>query len=84
VFGNAITNLASVRLPKRVRSVRVRFAGRRALRVPVARTYADLATGTLGVLGSSFGFLEVAERDGSAARRLGVSAGDSVEMAWSS
>jgi S-adenosylmethionine hydrolase len=82
VFGNAITNLSSDRLPKRLRSVRGRFAGGRVRRIPVARTYADLPEGGLGLLGSSFGYLELAERGGSAARRLGVSSGDPVELTW--
>jgi S-adenosylmethionine hydrolase len=50
--------------------------------MPVVRTYGELAPGTVGILASSFGLLEVAERDGSASLRLGVSVGDRVELAW--
>ncbi|MCI4330107.1 MAG: SAM-dependent chlorinase/fluorinase, partial [Thermoplasmata archaeon] len=53
----------------------------RARRVRRVRTYADLTPRGIGVVGSSFGLLELAERDGSAAERLGVLLGDRVVLA---
>jgi S-adenosyl-L-methionine hydrolase (adenosine-forming) len=68
-FGNAITNCLGVR------GGMLEVAG--AL-LPVARTYADAAPGALVALCGSTGLIEVAVRDGSAARELGLSRGARV------
>jgi S-adenosyl-L-methionine hydrolase (adenosine-forming) len=70
-FGNVLTNLVS----RRPLSIHV---GGRA--IPVARTYADVPSGSLVALVGSSGFIEVAERDGRASDVLGVIRGDPVLM----
>src|SRR5688572_28945558 len=70
-FGNAITNLIAPR------GGRIEVSGRV---VPIVRTYADAPTGDIiGVIGSS-GFVEVAQRDGSAARALDITRGTPVTL----
>lgn len=70
-FGNAVTNL----LARAGGAVEV--AGRR---IPVRRTYADVASGELVALGGSSGLLEVALRDGRAADLLGLTRGSTVRI----
>ena len=75
-FGNATTNMPAEVLPARkVKAVRV---GRR--RVPLVRTYVDVAEGKpLALIGSS-GLLEIAVRNGSAARELKLRVGQAIEV----
>lgn len=65
-FGNLITNLVAPR------GGTVELAGRA---VPIARTYSDAPSGSLVAVVGSSGLVEVAVRDGSAARVLGVGRG---------
>jgi S-adenosylmethionine hydrolase len=69
-FGNLVTNLVGVRAG--TVSVAGRLIGR------LARTYADAADGQLVALVGSTGLVEIAMRDGSAARALGVRRGAPV------
>ena len=70
-FGNAITNLVAPR------GGRIEVGGRQ---VPIVRTYADAPAGDIvGVVGSS-GFVEVAQRDGNAARTLAIARGTPVTL----
>ena len=70
-FGNAITNLVAPR------GGRIEVGGRE---VPIVRTYADAPSGDIiGVVGSS-GFVEVAQRDGNAARTLAIARGTPVTL----
>lgn len=68
-FGNLVTNLVALR------GGRVEIAGRS---LTVRRAYADVALGELVALVGSLGFVEVAVRDGSASRALGVGRGAPV------
>jgi S-adenosyl-L-methionine hydrolase (adenosine-forming) len=77
-FGNAITNVPSDWAPPGG-SLELRFA-RRSRVVPRRRTYADLLPGGLGVVGSSFGTLEVCAREARASDVLGLRVGQRVEM----
>lgn len=70
-FGNLVTNLLTMR------GGSLEVAGQR---LAVRRTYADVAPGTLLALVGSSGLLEVAVREGSAARRLGVARGAAVRL----
>ena len=65
-FGNAITNLVGVR------GGTVEVAG---ATLPMARTYGDVTSGTLTALCGSNGLIELAVRDGSAARQHGIRRG---------
>jgi S-adenosyl-L-methionine hydrolase (adenosine-forming) len=70
-FGNAVTNLVAWR------GGVLEVAGRV---LPIVRTYADVAPGDeVAIVGSS-GLVEVAVRDGSAARRLRLARGNAVVL----
>ena len=77
-FGNLITNIPAARVKSL--PVKVSFAGEPPHPLRWVRTYADAAPGELVCLFSSDGFFEVAEVNGSAARRLGVREGARVEI----
>lgn len=71
-FGNAITNIPGPR------PGHVLWVG--ALSLPLRSTYADVAPGeALALMGSS-GLIEIAVREGSAARRLGLARGAPVVL----
>jgi S-adenosyl-L-methionine hydrolase (adenosine-forming) len=78
-FGNAITNLPTDWFPEAGGTVRVRI-GRGLRTLPRRRTYGDLPPRGLGVLGSSFGTLEVSAREASAAARLGLTVGQRLAL----
>jgi S-adenosyl-L-methionine hydrolase (adenosine-forming) len=80
-FGNLITNVPSTWLRPTTRSLRVTFAGR-ARTVPVASSYEALGPGSLGVLRSSFGTLEIAVAGGRASDRLRARPGAPIELAF--
>ena len=67
-FGNLITNIERESLL----ASGARSAHLEGHAVPVRRTYADVEPGELLALINAFGVLEVAVRDGSAERRLGL------------
>jgi len=79
-FGNLITNIPSSWLPLSRSVAEVTLSRRAPRRLRRVRTYSDLADDELGVLGSSFGLLEVAQREGSAAERFGAATGERVEI----
>ena len=68
-FGNAITNLIAPR------GGRIEIGGRV---LPIVRAYADAGVGDVIALVGSSGFVEVAQRDGNAARALSITRGTSV------
>ena len=70
-FGNAVTNLMA-------RRGGVVVVGPH--RLPVRRTYADVAPGALVALVGSNGLVEIARRDGSAAAELGLARGSAVSL----
>jgi S-adenosylmethionine hydrolase len=70
-FGNAVTNLVSFR------GGVVEVGGQR---LPLVRTYADVASGEAAALVGSSGLLEVAMRDRSAAAVLGLKRGRAVGL----
>lgn len=79
-FGNLITNLDGARV-KSSRATHVTLGGRD---VPLRRTYADARPGELLALVNAFDVLEIALRDGSAERRLGVGRQTPVHLPLSS
>ena len=74
-FGNLITNLEGP-FPS---GARVSVAERM---LPLLGTYADAEPGTLLAVVGSFGQLEIAERNGSAARTLAAQRGTLVRVDW--
>lgn len=76
-FGNATTSLPRTLVPKdRIVCVHVknRLVG------PLRKTYSDVIHGQPLLLIGSSDFLEIAIRDGSAARTMGIKVGDEVEI----
>jgi S-adenosylmethionine hydrolase len=70
-FGNAVTNCIALHEGS------VEVAG---LVLPLVRTYGDVAPGVVAALVGSSGLIEIAERNGSAARRLGLKPGAMVVL----
>jgi len=81
-FGNLITNIPTDWVAPPVRSVTVRAGGGRTRRIPWASSYDALAPRGFGALGSSFGLVEVAVREGRANDLLTARVGTSVELEW--
>jgi S-adenosylmethionine hydrolase len=77
-FGNLITNISGEAIGQGDALVEI---GGRTIEGPV-RTFAD--TDGLMALVGSFGFLEIALRDGSAAAELGVAVGETVRVSLAS
>ena len=82
-FGNLITNIPTDWVPPAVRSILVRIDRARARRLPWVTHYAPLAGGRVGLLGSSFGFVEIAVGERRAADVLGRGFGARVRLEWS-
>ncbi len=78
-FGNAITNLARSDLHGPLESLHVLLTDGEPLEL--VQTYEQAAPGATVALVGSDGLLEIAVRDGSAARRLGLAAGAAVRVA---
>jgi S-adenosyl-L-methionine hydrolase (adenosine-forming) len=74
-FGNATTNIARESL-RSIAGLTVRVARKRVGRFK--RTYFDAAPGSPLALFGSSGLVEIAVRDGSAAKQLGLRVGDAV------
>ena len=78
-FGNCVLSLSTGTLPAAGRFQMVSPAhGELAFSL----TYADMPDGRPGLLEGSQGFLEIAINQRSAARQLGLSMGDRVELRW--
>src|SRR5262249_7707177 len=77
-FGNLITNIPHNSVATAPHGVGV--AGRPLGDFRWVRTYGEAPPGTLVVLGSSDGFVEVARVNGSAAEALGATVGAGVEI----
>lgn len=83
-FGNLITNFPSSWLPDRRTRVTVRIARGAPVPLRTARSYHRLGAGSLGLLPSSFGLLELCLREANAAEHLGAATGDPLELRWRS
>jgi S-adenosylmethionine hydrolase len=81
-FGNLVTNVPTKWVPSGTARVELRFGGGSARTLPFGTAYEQLGRGRTGCLGSSFGLLEVAVAEGSAALRLRASVGSSAEFRW--
>jgi hypothetical protein len=80
-FGNLITNIPSRWIPAGTRRVSSRI-GRRLREAPWVSSYEALAPGSMGVLGSSFGTVEISARERRAADALGATPGTGVVLTW--
>jgi len=76
-FGNLITNIAADVVPGEVKAIRI---GGESIQGMV-KTYGVAVPGELIALVSSSGYVEIAEVNGNAARRLGVGRGERVQVA---
>jgi S-adenosyl-L-methionine hydrolase (adenosine-forming) len=81
-FGNIITDVPSSSGPSLGGPISVRLGLGPARRARRRRTYGELGPAGWGVVGSSFGYLEISVREGSAAKRFGTRVGDRVRLAW--
>jgi S-adenosylmethionine hydrolase len=77
-YGNLITNVPACKL--KPLPIRATVGGAALGSVRWVRTYSDAAPGELVCLSSSDGFLELAEVNGSAARRLSAETGTAIEL----
>lgn len=77
-FGNLITNIPAAEVSQLPAWVVI--GNREPLHLPWVRTYGDAPVGTLVCLFSSDGFLEIAQVQGNAARRLQVHVGEPVRL----
>jgi S-adenosylmethionine hydrolase len=78
-FGNLITNLEASWL-NRLDRAEVVVADAIVGVLPAGASYGSVPSGSLAALVSAHGTLEVAERDGNAARRLGVGSGAEIRL----
>ncbi len=76
-FGNLVLDVEAADLGAEPGRWRLECAG---ATIPVRGTYAEAEPGALLALVNSFGTLEIAVRDGSAADRLGLARGDRVSL----
>ncbi len=75
-FGNLITNF---QVPEPQAPISIMVAGQRITKL--SHTFADVAPGKLVAYVGSSGYLEIALRDGNAARRLELSVGEPIQVA---
>lgn len=78
-FGNLVTNISNGLLDGTARAVRIQV-GRRAAAGRVAGAYGGVVPKGVAVLRGSDGIIEIAVREGSAAKRFGASVGDGVRV----
>ena len=78
-FGNCVLSLEVGTLPA---AGRVDMVSPAHGELAFTSTYADMPDGRPGLLEGSQGFMEIAVNQRSAARQLGLSMGDRVELAW--
>ncbi len=80
-FGNLITNIVANQLGGPVRRLKI---GRRVMRngFSQVRAYGDAESGSLVLLESSTGLLEVAVANGNAAREMNLQVGSPVALHW--
>jgi S-adenosyl-L-methionine hydrolase (adenosine-forming) len=82
-FGNLITNIPTEVVPTRAQRIDVRWRRRSFARLPWVTSYESLPSGKIGLLGSSFGYVEIAVPQGNAARRWRARVGERLSVKWS-
>jgi S-adenosyl-L-methionine hydrolase (adenosine-forming) len=81
-FGNLITNVPSAWVPRGTARLRLRLRSGTPRSLPWVNSYAAMGKGRTGVLGSSFGTIELAVGEGRAVDRFRSRIGDAVGLAW--
>jgi S-adenosyl-L-methionine hydrolase (adenosine-forming) len=81
-FGNLVTSVPTPWVDPGTERLEVRFGSGPSRPLPWTTSYEQIGRGRLGALGSSFGTVEVAVAEGSAARRLRVRVGAPVRFKW--
>ncbi len=81
-FGNLVTNVPTGWIDPGVRRLELTSGRARHRATPFVTSYESLGRGTVGVLGSSFGLLEVAVGVGRASDRLRAGVGSRVVLTW--
>ncbi len=81
-FGNLISNIPTAWLPRGARRVGVQLRRGRVRRLPRVTSYEALGRGRAGILGSSFGTIELSVAEGRAAERFGARVEDAVRVEW--
>jgi S-adenosyl-L-methionine hydrolase (adenosine-forming) len=81
-FGNLISNIPAEWLPRDAPALSLSVGSRRPVPLSRARMYEQLPRGDLGLLTSSFELVEIALREDSAAKRLGVGVGEALKLRW--
>jgi len=81
-FGNLITNIPTRWVRAGVSRMTVRFATGSGRELPWVTSYEAIGRGSLGCLGSSFGLVELAVREGRASDRLRARVGSAVGLEW--
>ena len=81
-FGNLVTNVPTGWIDRGVHRLELTSGRARHRATPFVTSYESLGRGTLGVLGSSFGLLEVAVGVGRASDRLRAGVGSRVGLTW--
>ncbi|MDR3641811.1 MAG: SAM-dependent chlorinase/fluorinase [Humidesulfovibrio sp.] len=80
-YGNCLLSLRSSSPPPRpVTTLKMPWGQRRDVRM--AKTYAELPLGAVGLMAGSQGFYELASNQASAAQALGLRRGDALRLAW--
>jgi S-adenosylmethionine hydrolase len=79
-FGNIITNIPACKLKSL--PVKVTLAGTSLGAVRWVRTYSEAAPGDVVCLFSSDGYVELAQVNGNAARKLSTDVGAAIELEW--
>lgn len=74
-FGNLVSNVPTEWVPSGTHALQVRIGRSRFVRLPRSSSYEALGPGRPGILGSSFGTLELAVAEGRAADRFRARAG---------
>ena len=81
-FGNLISNVPTEWIPDETRTLELRVGSSRARSLPWTTSYEALGPGKTGLLGSSFGTIEVAVSLGRAQERFRAGVGTSVRIRW--
>ncbi len=81
-FGNLITNVPTDWLSPTADRIGLSCGRARGRSLRVVRSYEAAGVGRLGVLGSSFGSIELFVSGGRADRRLGARVGSTVRLRW--